>query len=419
MLDRKSPPPFLHTTSFELIQPEQETLGNGTEVFFIAGGGQDVIKIELVVPAGRWNESVAGAAYFSANLLSKGTRSKSSFDIAKIFDRFGAHLEIHHGLDFVSIALYGLTKYFAPAFDLLLEIITEPAFPEKELQQHKSIFIQNLKINEEKTSFLAGKAFRKNLFGESHPYGIELEEDHVNKIVRDNLVNHYENFYRTFSVFVSGKIDNTIVGEVTKRLSKLTTKEAQPKTFDAYEPPLFRDRIPKEGSVQASIRMGRKSILRTHPDYAGAVFVSHILGGYFGSRLMKNIREEKGLTYGIYAALHPLQHEAYISIGADVNKENIDLTLGEIKKELNSLRTRQIGAEELDVARNHFIGSFQAELTTPFAHADKIKTLYLSGLSFDYYQDLILKVDAISADEIKIICESHFHEDNFSEIAVG
>jgi zinc protease len=419
MLDRKTPPPFVHTTSFDLLHPVKKKLPNGVELFFVSGGSQEVIKIELVFPAGRWYESVPGAAYFTGNLLSKGTAKKSSFEIAQTFDRFGAHLEVQPGLDFVSISVYGLTKYFTPVFDLLLELMREASFPEKELEQHKSIFIQNLKINEEKTSFLASKAFRKKLFGDLHPYGIELEVDDVQKIKQDDLKAHYSRLFNNLKVFVSGKIDSATEYRILDSFASFSNGNLNGKSVAASGSKSFHERIAKEGSVQASVRMGKKSVIRTHPDYASAIFVSHILGGYFGSRLMKNIREEKGLTYGIYASLHPLQHDAYLAIGTDVDKENIDITLDEIRKELKTLRTERINAEELNVAKNHFIGSFQAEITTPFAHADKIKTISLSDLGHDFYQNLILKIDAMTEDDILEISEKHFHESSFSDISVG
>ena len=165
--------------------------------------------------------------------------------------------------------------------------------------------------------------------------------------------------------------------------------------------------------------MGKRSVLRSHPDYVPILFVSHILGGYFGSRLMKNIREEKGLTYGISASIHGLKHESYLVIGADVNKENKDLTFAEIRKELNLLRTQKIPADELETTRNHFIGSLQAEITTPFAHAEKIKTIQLYNLSPVHYQEMIRRIDSLTGSDVASISEQYFQEDSFLQVAVG
>ena len=419
MIDRKTPPPFVHTTSFDLIQPARKRLPNGVSLFLVPGGSQEVIKIELILRAGRWYESHTGASHFSANLLTKGTRSKTSFQIAQVFDQYGAHVDLNPGLDFVSVSLYGLTRYLRPVLDLLVEILTGPEFPEKELEQSKSIFIQNLRVNEEKTSFLASKAFRRKIFGQDHPYGKELEENDVKMLGKKDLIAHYNAYYKNITVFVSGKIDQDSQTIITDALSRLQTSDPEPVKNSPSATQPFHQHIPKEGSVQTSIRAGKKSLLISDSDYTRAVFVSHILGGYFGSRLMKNIREEKGLTYGIYASLHPLQHDSYLVIGTDVNKENVELTLDEIRKELKILRTEPVGNEELDITKNHFIGSLQAEITTPFAHADKLKTIELYGLSPDFYQHMISIVDGITTDDILEVSNKYFHEDSLNEVSVG
>ena len=134
---------------------------------------------------------------------------------------------------------------------------------------------------------------------------------------------------------------------------------------------------------------------------------------------MKNIREEKGLTYGIYSSLNILKHDGFLVIGADVNKENLDLTFDEIRKELKRLRTEKINPDELDTARNHFIGSLQSEITTPFAHADKIKNMVMFNLPDQYYQNLIYKIDAASSADLLRIAHDYFSEDSFTEVAVG
>lgn len=419
MLDRKTPPPFVHTSSFDLIKPEKTTLQNGVDLYVISGGEQEVVKIEVIVKGGRWFETAAGASLFTANLLNKGTQSKSSFDIAQIFDQYGAHIEISPGFDFVSLAVYSLSKYLEPVLDLLMEILSEPQFPEKELEQQKAIYLQNFKINQEKTSYLASRAFREFLFGQNHPYGKEIEEEHVTKLSRANLTEHFTKTYRDHIAIISGRVSTKDRELLYKKIGALQHGEISKPAFPPPQMKRFENKIKKDGSVQSSIRAGKLSISRKDVNYFQAVFTTHILGGYFGSRLMKNIREEKGLTYGIYASINPLQEASYFLIGADVNTENVDVTLEEIAKELKILRTEKISSSELDVAKNHFIGSLQSEITTPFAHADKIKTIVLSSLPHDYYQQMIYAIDAITPEQIISVSEQLLHEDTLSFVAVG
>lgn len=419
MLDRTIAPPFVKSTSFDLIKPEEHTLPNGIKVFLVPGGSQDVLKIEFIFSAGRWFEIKTAAACFTSHLLSKGTQLKSSFDIASIFDQYGAHLEISPGLDFLSVTLYALNKSLTPVLSLLMEVLSLPSFPKNELQQTRSVFLQNLKVNNEKTSYVASNRFRKNLFGDKHPYGVEVNKKAVDSLSVNDLKKHFESCHHLPLVFVSGKIDAHNSEMMLKTFAEYTYSTPVAGTEHRVVSGPADERIDKAESVQASVRLGKRSVLRSHPDYISILFVTHILGGYFGSRLMKNIREEKGLTYGISASLHSLRHDSYLVIGADVNKENKELTFDEIRKEIRILQTQLISADELETTRNHFIGSLQSEMTTPFAHAEKIKSIQLYDLHPHHYQHVISTIDAIGPSQIAAISEEYFKEAGFFQVAVG
>jgi zinc protease len=418
MLDRTIAPAFHKNSSLEILHADITELPNGLKVYSISGGQQEVIKIELIFRSGRWFESKTGAAHFAATLISKGTDQKSSFDIARIFDLYGAHVEVNPGLDVVSVSLYSLTKNLKPVLDLLIEIITRASYPEKELEQSKAIFLQNLQVNNEKTSFQASKLFRRKLFGENHPYGKELEEN-IQALKRADLAAYYQEYFKDVFVLVSGRVSKDAVNLIHTAFASINHRtNALPDHSSSVDAP-SRIIQEKEGSVQASIRMGKRFIGRNHPDYFEALLLNHILGGYFGSRLMKNIREEKGLTYGIYASNHTLINDNYFVIGADVNKENLEITFDEIHKELRRLRTERIDRDEMDTARNHFIGSLQSEITTPFSHADKWKNILLYNLPLDYYSRLIRRIEELKPADLMTTAEKYYAENSFYEIAVG
>lgn len=419
MLDRTIAPPFKRSTTFELIKPQKKFLSGGAEAYFVLGGTQEVSKIEIIFPAGRWVEKAWGGAYFTSNLLSKGTKKKTSSDIANLLDRYGAHLEVNPGVDFVSLSLYVLNKNFEPSILLFLELLTVSVLPQSELDLLKSIYLQNLKVNQEKTSFQASRLMRKNLFGETHPYGKELEAEEVNQLSQGDLIEHYINFFNKGTLLISGKVSDANQRFVTQAFAAFEHHQIERDDFSSGAGIALRETLAKEGSVQSSIRMAKKSIGKTHMDYVDTLFLTHILGGYFGSRLMKNIREDKGLSYGISSSLHALKHDSYLVIGADVNRENLKLTFDEIGKELKRLRTEKIEEEELNTARNHFIGSLQLEITTSFAHADKIKNIVLFNLTQQYYQDMINRIDVITAEDLIAIAGQYFSEDSFVEVAVG
>ncbi|NJM24470.1 MAG: insulinase family protein, partial [Bacteroidia bacterium] len=133
----------------------------------------------------------------------------------------------------------------------------------------------------------------------------------------------------------------------------------------------------------------------------------------------KNIREEKGLTYGVSASLHAMQHDSYLVIGTDVNKENRELTFSEIAREVQQLQTERVPDSELDTARYHFIGSLQSDLSTPFAHADKWKNILLFDLPEEYYTSLLQRLQSATADQLIEVARKHFNNESFLQVSAG
>jgi zinc protease len=419
MIDRTVEPAFQKSSSFDLIHPETITLKNKLPITIVRGGEQAVAKIEFVFGAGKWHETHPGVSYFTSHQLQKGTASKNSYEISREMEQLGVHVEVSPGHDFSSIALYGLTKNIQEVFNLTREIITTPVFPEHELDQMKAIYNQTLKINLEKTSYLASLALRKKLFGSGHPYGRDAGLSEVSEIQRQWLSDFHKARFGDFQIICSGKITDTLLHALTECFESLKLNASSEKEFKATNVVVSSELIEKKESVQSSIKLGRSAVNRTHADYPALLLLNHIFGGYFGSRLMKNIREEKGLTYGINSSVAALKHANYLTIGTDVNKENRELALQEIKNEMLKLCNNLIAKNELETARNHFIGSLQSEITTPFAHADKIKNLLLFSLPADYYQQLILKVDALSAHELMEAANKYLNPETYISITVG
>lgn len=419
MLDRTVQPAFRKSSSFDLIHPETITLKNKLPITVVRGGEQDVAKIEFVFEAGKWYESYPGVSYFTAHQLQKGTVSKSSYQISNETEQLGVHVEVSPGHDFSSVALYGITKNIQETFELAREIITAPSFQEHELSQMKAIYNQSLKINLEKTSYLASLELRKKLFGEDHPYGRDADLSDVADLQRSWLIDFHKERFGNFRIICSGNITDSLLQALVDcfqatQLNTLAERKFNPRLTVPSE--TF---VEKKDSVQSSLKLGRSVVNRTHADYPALLLLNHIFGGYFGSRLMKNIREEKGLTYGIHSSVAALKHAAYLTIGTDVNKENRDLALQEIRNEMHKLCNTLIGKSELETARNHFIGSLQSEITTPFAHADKIKNLLLFSLPSDYYRQLILKIDSLSANDLMETANKYLDPKSYNSVTVG
>ncbi|MFN5170260.1 MAG: M16 family metallopeptidase [Cyclobacteriaceae bacterium] len=414
MLDRTLPPPFHEADVFDTPAPQQIQAGQ-LDVYWLQQVDQPAVRIELVWPAGRWYEPKPGVSHFLATLLDKGTRKHSALEIAEHLEYHGSSIEAESGYDYLTVTLLSIQSQVSKVLPLLFEILTDCTFPAEELRLARNIYLQNLQVNRQKNSFLASVAMRENLFGKNHPYGSRLEEPEVDAISVESLTEYYQQLGRP-KIFITGKVSEQVIQELSGFFS----------VHQSYikETPLFnpvqgerRLRIERAESIQTALRLAKLTINRQHPEYACVVLANHILGGYFGSRLMRNIREEKGLTYGIYSSINPFAHASIHFIAADVNKENRELATSEIIKELKMLQSLE--EEELTTARNHFLGSLQLEVANPFSIMDRFKTTVLMGLPQKFYETLARDIKGLELQHLKQVAILHFDASHFDEVSVG
>ena len=416
-MDRKTPPKFSSQFNLTLPNPEVYHLSNGISVFWIKNVDQPVVKIEVIYKAGKFFEPSNGVSFFTSALVDKGTRKKNSKEIAESFDQLGAQFESSSGLDYLSLSLYSLNRTVGTAWNMFNEILTESIFPEEELNLSKQIQLQNLKINNEKNSFVASKLIRRNIFGLNHPYGRYLEESDISQIESQTLKKFFSDII-PHQVYITGKIDSTFLSTIIKWLEQFQSKgKAIPVIQSVFEKKI--ERVEKADSSQSTIRLGKQSVKSNERNYASALVYNHTLGGYFGSRLMKNIREEKGLTYGIYSSINNFMSDALFSIGADVNKDNIDLALSEIRNEIQKLQQIIIPEEELIIVKNHLLGNLQLELANPFSITEKIKNINLNNLPVNFYQNLVDATLSTNSLDIQKLASENFDNNDLFIVIVG
>lgn len=419
MLDRKSAPPFSALTNFQLPSPEVTQLSNGCSLVHLDTVKQDVIKIELLFKAGKWFEPAPGVSHFTAQLLDKGVPGKSAYQIATWFDLFGASVEINAGLDFTSVSLYAMASNVHETLPLFFRLLTEPTFSEDELTQSKAIFIQNLKINLEKNSFVAGRNIRRNIFGELHPYGATLDEVHVIALSSSTLSEYFTKRFSLYEAYVTGPLSKSANTGLKEMLSQLKADSTSTEVHFSINNRELVEHVEKKESIQTSIRLGKRCINRTHPHYPQFILLNHILGGYFGSRLMKNLREEKGLTYGIHSSVSTFSNDSVFMIGTDVNKQDRTLAINEIKKEMSILCSDLVTDNELALARNHLLGGIQLDAANPFSIMDKIKMLRTYRLKADYYNTLFTKIMETDSQELKSLAIAHLNPETLHIVSVG
>jgi len=422
MLDRTLVPESKQVNDINFISPKKQELDNGIKVFTINAGKQELVRIEFVFENVNWDQSKPLQAIGVSHLINNGTTTLNAKEIADRVDYYGAFLQTEYGADQSSIKLYTLNKHLESVLPILRSILNESIFPQHELDIFKQNQQQSLKVSLQKNDFLARKNFAHAIFGDS-PYGSSIGVEDYQAIQRADLVDYFKAAYKpeNCTIFVAGKFENAefdILNSVLgKEWSNNSASEVNHFSFAPSEKGEIL--IEKPDAIQSAIRMGMLSINRTHEDFPGFQVMNCLLGGYFGSRLMANIREDKGYTYGIGSAVVSMKECGYFFIATEVGAEVCTNALAEIEKEIDLLKSELVPEEELDLVRNYMLGSMLGSLENAFSHADKFKNIYFSGLDYDYYDNYIRTVKTITSEELQILANRYLDTTAFTKVIVG
>ncbi len=412
-----------HFHQIELLKPEAVPLKNGIPVYSINAGTQEIVKIELVFRAGSWYQQKHLQASLTASMMMEGTKEMTSAEIAEKIDFHGAYLHCESERDFSVISLFSLKKHFANTLPIVRQIITEAAFPEKEFEITKRKKKQSFLVNNQKVMNVARMHFNQMIFSATHPYGQLVQEKDYDQISRQDITDFYKKNYLNapFRIIVSGKIDDQIIATIEQELGDLMVRsnlEAKEKVSEAIHQ-VGKQNIICGNGHQAAIRIGRLMFTRKHPDYFPMMVTNTILGGYFGSRLMSNIREEKGLTYGIGSALASFRHEGVFFVATEVNASQKQLAIDEIMAEIDRMGTTQPTEDELFLVKNYILGQFLRSLDGPFALAERHRILSDFELDIQYYRNFLNTVRNIKAEEIQALAAKYLKETDLSILVAG
>lgn len=258
------------------------------------------------------------------------------------------------------------------------------------------------------------------LFGTAHPYGRSLEiEDIDQRISQDLLKGYYEQqLLHGPELIISGNLsDGLIEGlQIFSALENVLPEEKQLGIGDSGKSETI---IPRKESLQSSIRWGRRIVHKTHPDFIGLLILNEIFGGFFGSRLMKNIREAKGYTYGIHSSILTHLQDSLWVVGTDVKKEFVSDTMAQIHLEADRLREMPVKDEELTLVKNYLMGNFLSSLETSFSLADKFKNIHFYGLDYSYYDRYLDALHSISPYDIQALADKYLATTAFKTVLVG
>lgn len=425
MLNRNLQPDICEPEQIAVQQPELYTLPNGIPLYILDACDCEVTRIDVLMEGGRWHQKQPLQALFTNRMLREGTRRYTAAQIAEKLDYYGAWLDLASASEHTYVTLYSLNKYLPNTLDLLESIIKEPVFPADELKVIINNNIQQLLVNSSKVEFLAHRGLVKAVYGSAHPVGYVVQEDDYRKITSETLQQFYDNFYHSgsCSIYLSGRITPDCIRRVESVFGTGTFGSHWKKVEKIhYLPVLTTERrvfIELPDALQSAVRIGGLSLDRCHPDYLKMRVVITLLGGYFGSRLMSNIREEKGYTYGIAASLMTYPDHGMLAISAETTNEYVDPLISEVYHEIDRLQNELVSDEELKMLKNYMLGDMCRSYESAFSLADAWISLQVSGLSSSYFAEALNAVKNITPDEIRELSQKYICKESLKEIISG
>ena len=422
MINRKIAPEIKDISKLILPQPKKHVLDNGIPVYEINIGTQPALKLEIVFNAGRPYEEKHLVSRATARLLKEGTAQYSAAEIAEELDFYGSSVDIPVNLDTSNMTLFCLSKHFHKVLPILADMLSSPAFTNEELQSFIERHKQKLQVDLSKNDVIAYRTITELIFDSSHPYGYNSSIESYSDLKREDLIAHFNRTYTAANckVFLSGQCLPEHIELLNRYLGNLIPKgeKVYPHFPDLITSPQ-QLRLHRKDSLQTAIRVGRRMFNRKHPDHQRMYILNTIFGGYFGSRLMANIREDKGYTYNIYSSAETLFHDGYFCIGTEVGNEVAEATKKEIYIEMERLQNEVVGEEELQMVRNYLLGTLLNSLDGPFNISEMIRTIVTEDLSFDSFNDLVTLIKNIEPKEIQDLAQQFFNKDQMWEVVVG
>lgn len=424
-LNRQIPPPICPLSDIHVTYPESQRLKNGIPLHVIRAGMEDVVRFDLLIGAGQWNQTQALQAMFTNRMLREGTSSLTSQQIAEKLDYYGAMMELSSSVNCGFITLYSLNKYFPQTIELVADMLMNPTFPEKEMEVVVEVNKQRFLINSTRVEMMGRKRLNRALFGEAHPLGRYAEVEDYDRLSPEVLKSFYHQHYHSgnCSIYLSGKITPEIIQSVERALGDAPWGEvSQASSFQPITPqPEVGKRffVEKEDALQSSIKLGGFVMDRLHPDFLKARVMVTLFGGYFGSRLMSNIREDKGYTYGIGAGIVTYPGVSVLAISTEAANEYAEAVITEVYKEMDLLCNDRVPQTELDMVKNYMLGDWCRSYEGPFSLSDAWIYVETGGLDKEFFVRSIDAIQSITCEEVQALAQKYLCKENLIEVIAG
>lgn len=424
MTDRTVAPSIIDAVNLEvnLLPVHKFVLDNDTPLYFLSDKDSEVVNVEWVFNGGNLYEVQDNVSLATCSLLKNGTRSMSAYQLTEKLEYYGAFFQVGFGHEVVTLTLSCLSKHVNNLLPIVREIISESVFREEELDIFKQNSLQRLSVNLKKSEYIADNLVNELIYGSKHPYARALSESNIKALDRENILQFFSKYFakgycQIFAVggLVSGfeLMMNRVFGDL--EFAKVVAPDRPVVSLSTDRE--IRKEVDSHG-LQGAVRMCRAFPGRNHPDFITVSVLNTLFGGYFGSRLMNNIREEKGYTYGIYSYVQSHLDAGAWVITTEAGKDVCNATIKEVYHEMNILREEVVDADELDLVKNYLLGIYLTQVDGPFKTMARWKALITKDWDETHFYETIRNIKEISANEIQALAQKYFTEEEFKEIVV-
>lgn len=419
MIDRTQAPALSTITAIDFSAPKAIEISKNTMLYHMADVPNETARFDLYFDAGkvRGTNSIAS---FVSGLLMTGTAKKSAVQIQEEINALGGFMETGLSAENSVLSIYCLRENLRPLFDLIFEAITEVAFLEEEVSDFLADRKQKLQISREKVSYLAQTHFQQLLFASEARYATVLKDEDFDLITKEQLVEFHKKHYLhgLERMVIVGDIGEGDIASIVEKCAKIALDDPGSNAATIENEKGFKH-VEKTGALQSAIRVGRTLFNKNHEDYLDFLVLNTLLGDYFGSRLMSNIREDKGYTYGIGSMVAELQHTGYFLIATEVGKDVCDAALKEIRIEMERLQQELVSEDELELVRNYMRGQLLKSADGPYAMTDLFLSVELQGETLEFYNRALVAIHEITAERIQALAKRYLNWEDMSIVTAG
>ena len=411
-IDRSTPPAITDFPPFGFSFPEATLLPNGIMLYAIGGENEEVCRLTLLTGGGKLDQQFPMQAQLAAELTLEGTADLTAEQLAEKFDYFGAWKSVQANAENTEFNISALTANVDRVVPLIVDCLRRPAMPAGRLELSKRSLASQLATQEQQVKYRALQEIKRLLYGDRNPLAAKAEPDQVLAVGTDSLLP----FHRRHCIpagavaILAGHLDDRLIATFERELSAwdcdLSTPPPAP--WQTQAPDCRQTHVDMAHTVQTAIMMALPAPRQDHPDHLKFKVLETVLGGYFGSRLNKNIREEKGLTYGIRANIIGCRHQSNLLISTECHAQATEQVIEQIKLELRRLCEEPIPDDELTTVKQYIISCLAAVLDTPFSIADHIGQVVTGHLSHNRFNDKLRTYSDVTAAELQSLARRYF-----------